>query len=63
MMSTVTTIEEATVDMWRYERLLAAHCPAPTAMTIAHRRDVDLHAAVALLARGCPPQTALDILL
>ena len=62
-MSTVATIEEAAVEMWRYERLLAAHCPARAAMTIAHCREVDLHAAVDLLARGCPPQTALDILL
>ena len=62
-MSTVVTIEEATVEMWRYERLVAASCPARTAMTIAHRREVDLHAAVDLLARGCPPQTALEILL
>jgi hypothetical protein len=62
-MSTVVTMEEATVEMWRFERLVAACCPARTAMTIAHRREVDLHAAIDLLTRGCPPHTALEILL
>ena len=62
-MSTAVLIEEATVELWRFERLIAAHYPARTAMTIAHRREVDLHAAVDLLTHGCPPQTALDILL
>ena len=62
-MSTTVTIENATVEMWRFERLVAARCPARTAMTIAHRREVDLHAAIDLLTRGCPPQTALEILL
>ena len=62
-MSTAVTIEEASVEMWRFERLVAAQCPARTAMTIALRREVDLHTSVDLLSRGRPPQTSLDILL
>jgi hypothetical protein len=63
MMSKSASTEETRVELWRFERLLAADCPTPTAMTLATRRDVDLHAALGLLALGCPPSTALDILL
>lgn len=56
-------MEEARVELWRFERLLQAQCLAPAAMTLATRRDVDLHTAVGLLEVGCPSRTILDILL
>ena len=62
-MSTSALVEEARVELWRFERLLEARCLAPIAMTRATRRDVDLHTAVGLLAVGCPSRTILDILL
>lgn len=56
-------LADARVELWRFERLREAHCPESTAMTLATRRDVDLHTAVGLLSGGCPPSTALEILL
>jgi hypothetical protein len=58
-----TALADARVELWRFERLRAAHCPTDTAMALATRQDVDLHAAIGLLAVGCPPGTALEILL
>ena len=62
-MRTSAQVEEARVELWRFERLLEAQCPAPAAMTLATRRDVDLHTALSLLEVGCPSRTILDILL
>lgn len=56
-------VDQTRVELWRFERLRAAHCPPEVAMTLAASRQVDLHTAVGLLAGGCPPNTALDILL
>jgi hypothetical protein len=56
-------VDDTRVELWRFERLRAAHCPPDAAMTLAASRDVDLHRALGLLADGCPPETALDILL
>ena len=55
--------DEARIETWRYEQLYSAGYPAETAMLLAPRRDVDLHAAVALVSAGCPMRTALSILL
>jgi len=63
MTTTTALVEQARIELWRFERLRAAHCPTATAMTLATRQDVDLHRAVGLLADGCPPKTALSILL
>ncbi|MBY9076566.1 hypothetical protein K1X13_17155 [Nocardioides sp. WL0053] len=56
-------VDDPHVELWRFERLRAAHCPPDVAMTLATSRDVDLHRALGLLAGGCPPETAQDILL
>lgn len=63
MSTTTALVEQARIELWRFERLRAAHCPTANAMTLATRQEVDLHTAVDLLAVGCPPNTALSILL
>ena len=56
-------VDDARVELWRFERLRAALYPSDAAMTLATNRQVDLHTAIGLLAGGGPPNTALDILL
>lgn len=56
-------VDDARVELWRFERLRAADCPSDVAMTLATSKQVDLHTAIGLLAGGCPPNTALNILL
>ena len=51
------------VRSWRAECLAAAGYSQLDAVTLAERRDVDLHTAVNLLERGCSVDTALRILL
>ena len=55
--------EDERVLRWRVEELERAGYDSEAAETLADRRDVDLHAAVALVRGGCPPRVALDILL
>ena len=57
-----SALKEARVELWRFERLLQAQCPAPAAMALATRRDVDLHPPVGLLEVGSPSLTIPDIL-
>ena len=55
--------EDERVLSWRREWLeRVGYCPS-AALTIAARRDIDLHLAVTLARAGCPPNTALRILL
>jgi hypothetical protein len=63
MTTTTALVEQARIELWRFERLRAADCPTATAITLATCQDVDLHRAVDLLTDGCPPKTALSILL
>ena len=62
-MSTSALVEEARVERWRFERLLEAQSPMPTAMTLATRLRRGPAHAVDLLGVGCPSRTILDILL
>lgn len=59
----IALTEEERVLLWRLDVLEQAGYDEEAAATLALRRDVDLHLAVALVARGCPPATALRILL
>jgi hypothetical protein len=54
--------ESAKVARWRRECLLSAGYDWRTAVCLANRAEVDLHAAVELVRRGCPPATAVAIL-
>lgn len=54
--------EQEQVERWRAQQLERAGFPAAAAAELAHRSDVDLHAAMDLLQKGCPPETALSIL-
>jgi hypothetical protein len=55
--------EAERVERWRAEELERAGFVPDTALILAGRADVDLHAAVALVERGCPPDLAAEILL
>ncbi len=55
--------EEDRVLLWRTEWLERAGYSRFAARTIAARRDVDLHLALALPRNGCSHNTALRILL
>jgi hypothetical protein len=59
----VAETEAERVERWRAEELERAGFPPDTAVILAGRPDVDLHAAVALLERGCPAELAAEILL
>jgi hypothetical protein len=55
--------ERGQVHDWRLAELLRAGYPFESAEQIAHRLDIDLHAAIGLVTRGCAPQLAATILL
>jgi len=55
--------EDERVILWRVDMLERAGYDDEAAVTLALRRDVDLHLAVELVARGCPHATALRILI
>jgi hypothetical protein len=55
--------EEEQVLSWRREWLERTGYCRSVAATIAARRDIDLHLAVALPQKGCPHNTAVRILL
>jgi hypothetical protein len=65
-MTAATLAEKVTetdpVRRWRLEELERAGYPAPDALVLSGRADVDLHLAVKLLEDGCPVATALRIL-
>ena len=42
MSTTTALVEQARIELWRFERLRAAHCPTATAMTLARELDADL---------------------
>jgi hypothetical protein len=50
------------VFRWRLEQLERAGYDECTAIELASRNDVDLHAAVELCSKGCPSETAYRIL-
>jgi hypothetical protein len=51
------------VERWRADELMRAGFDPTSAVELAARLDVDLHAATALVDRGCAPELALQILL
>lgn len=51
------------VHAWRAHLLIRAGYPTAVALTLADRRDVDVHQALDLLDHGCTPETAAAILL
>jgi hypothetical protein len=51
------------VERWRTDELMRAGFDPSSAVELAARLDVDLHAATALVDRGCTPELALQILL
>jgi hypothetical protein len=55
--------EAERVERWRAEELERAGFPVDTAIILAGRTDIDLHAAVRLVQRGCAPDLAAEILL
>jgi tRNA U38,U39,U40 pseudouridine synthase TruA len=59
----VEETEAERVERWRAEELERAGYAPDTAVILAGRTDVDLHAAVRLLERGCAPELAAEILL
>lgn len=55
--------EDERVLSWRREWLERVGYCRSSALTIAARRDIDLHLALTLARAGCPHDTALRILL
>ena len=51
------------VERWRADELMRAGFDPSSAVELAARLDIDLHAATELLDRGCSPELALQILL
>ena len=51
------------VERWRAEELIRAGFDPSSAIALAARLDIDLHAATELVDRGCTPDLALQILL
>lgn len=51
------------VERWRTDELMRAGFDPSSALELAARLDVDLHAATELVDRGCTPELALQILL
>jgi hypothetical protein len=51
------------VERWRADELMRAGFDPSSALELAARLDVDLHAATELVDRGCTPELALQILL
>jgi hypothetical protein len=51
------------VERWRADELMRAGFDPSSAVELAARLDVDLHAATGLVDRGCTPELALQILL
>jgi hypothetical protein len=51
------------VERWRADELMRAGFDPSSAVELAARLDVDLHAATELVDRGCSPELALQILL
>jgi hypothetical protein len=51
------------VERWRADELMRAGFDPSSAVELAARLDVDLHAATQLVDRGCSPELALQILL
>jgi hypothetical protein len=51
------------VERWRADELMRAGFDPSSALELAARLDVDLHAATELVDRGCTPDLALQILL
>jgi hypothetical protein len=65
-MSVVDEIVETELDRverWRADELMRAGFDPSSAVELAARLDVDLHAATELVDRGCTPELALQILL
>ena len=65
-MSVVEEIIETELDRverWRADELMRAGFDPSSAVELAARLDVDLHAATELVDRGCTPTLALQILL
>jgi hypothetical protein len=51
------------VERWRADELMRAGFDPSSAVELAARLDIDLHAATELVDRGCSPELALQILL
>jgi hypothetical protein len=51
------------VERWRADELMRAGFDPSSAVELAARFDIDLHAATELVDRGCSPELALQILL
>jgi hypothetical protein len=51
------------VERWRADELMRAGFDPSSAVELAARLDIDLHAATQLVDRGCSPELALQILL
>lgn len=51
------------VERWRADELMRAGFDPSSALELAARLDIDLHAATELVDRGCTPELALQILL
>jgi hypothetical protein len=51
------------VERWRADELMRAGFDPSSAVELAARLDIDLHAATELVDRGCTPELALQILL
>ena len=60
---TDATVNELTVEDWRYQQLVKAGWPEAQALVLAANHNVDLHLACDLLAKGCDLATALKIVL
>jgi hypothetical protein len=59
----VEDTENERVERWRAEELEKVGYDPMSAVELAARHDVDLHAAISLIEKGCPPETAVRILL
>jgi hypothetical protein len=59
----IVETERERVERWRADELMRAGFDPSSAVELAARLDIDLHAATELLDRGCSPELALQILL
>ena len=59
----VVETEMERVERWRADELMRAGFDPSSAIELAARLDIDLHAATELVDRGCSPELALQILL
>jgi hypothetical protein len=59
----IVETENERVERWRADELMRAGFDPSSAVELAARLDIDLHAATELVDRGCSPELALQILL